>query len=285
MPAELLRRGIVPLRGIAEAFDAAEAAAFIGEAWARRRSVRTPRAQASRHEDADGRDRQGERLAQRCTPDEAEAKALLAEAGLAGARPGRRAANAGEAVAAAGGARLSGRAEGARHRPQVRARRRPAQSAATQAAVRDAADALVGLGTGLYVERMVAGGVAELIVGVTRDPMFGPVMTIGSGGVLVELLQDTRDAAAAGDAAPTSRRRCAGLKLFPLLDGYRGRPKADLDGGDRRDHRALPRSLRANAGAIEELDINPLIVCAEGQGAWIADALLVRRGSGMSSEQ
>ena len=46
------------------------------------------------------------------------------------------------------------------------------------------------LGTGLYVERMVQGGVAELIVGFTRDPMFGPVMTVGSGGVLVELLKD-----------------------------------------------------------------------------------------------
>ncbi len=47
------------------------------------------------------------------------------------------------------------------------------------------------LGTGLYVERMVEGGVAELIVGITRDPLFGPVMTVGSGGVLVELLKDS----------------------------------------------------------------------------------------------
>ena len=75
---------------------------------------------------------------------------------------------------------------------------------------------------------MVTGGVAELIVGITRDPMFGPVMTIGSGGVLVELLQGQRDAAAAGDARRIEAA-LRGLKLFPLLDGFRGRPKADLD--------------------------------------------------------
>ena len=57
--------------------------------------------------------------------------------------------------------------------------------------VRAAARDLEGLGSGLYVERMVEGGVAELIVGVTRDPLFGPLMTIGSGGVLVELLKDS----------------------------------------------------------------------------------------------
>ena len=94
--------------------------------------------------------------------------------------------------------------------------------------MRAAADRLVGLGTGLYVERMVEGGVAELIVGVTRDPLFGPVMTVGSGGVLVELLKDS-----ATLLLPASRddveAALRGLKLFPLLDGFRGRPKADLD--------------------------------------------------------
>ena len=84
------------------------------------------------------------------------------------------------------------------------------------------------LGTGLYVERMVTGGVAELIVGITRDPLFGPVMTIGSGGVLVELLKDSATLLlpATRDDIEAALR---GLKLFPLLDGFRGRPKADLD--------------------------------------------------------
>src|SRR5690606_35125432 len=54
----------------------------------------------------------------------------------------------------------------------------------------DAADLLRHSGQ-VYVERMIAGGVGELIVGVTRDPLFGPVMTVGTGGVLVELLKDS----------------------------------------------------------------------------------------------
>jgi hypothetical protein len=142
-----------------------------------------------------------------------------------------------------------------------------------QAAVREAADALSGLGTGLYVERMVAGGVAELIVGVTRDPIFGPVMTIGSGGVLVELLKDSATLllpATRADIEVVLR----GLKLFPLFDGYRGRPKADVAAAVEAIS-GIAAFAAANADTLAELDINPLIVCAEGEGAWIADALLV----------
>jgi hypothetical protein len=65
-----------------------------------------------------------------------------------------------------------------------------------------------------------------------------------------------------------------GLKLFPLLEGYRGRPKADVAAAI--DAIAgIAGFVQKNAGEIEELDINPLIVCVEGKGAWIADALLV----------
>ena len=91
-------------------------------------------------------------------------------------------------------------------------------------AVRPAADDLAGLGSGLYVERMVTGAVAELIVGIIDDPQFGPVMTLGTGGVLVELLQDT-----ATLLLPSSREdienALRSLRMFPLLDGYRGKPK------------------------------------------------------------
>ncbi|TIT25914.1 MAG: CoA-binding protein, partial [Mesorhizobium sp.] len=63
-------------------------------------------------------------------------------------------------------------------------------------------------------------------------------------------------------------------KLYPLLEGYRGRPKADVQAAI--DAIAgIAGFVQQNAGEIEELDINPLIVCAEGKGAWIADALLV----------
>ena len=115
--------------------------------------------------------------------------------------------------------------------------------------------------------------VAELIVGFTRDPMFGAVMTLGTGGVLVELLRDsvTLMLPATRDDIEAALR---GLRLYPLLEGYRGRPKADVKAAIDAIS-GIADFVQKNAGEIEELDINPLIVCAEGKGAWIADALLV----------
>jgi hypothetical protein len=118
---------------------------------------------------------------------------------------------------------------------------------------------------------MVEGGIAELIVGITRDPLFGPVMTVGSGGVMVELLKDS-----ATLLLPASREdvlaALRSLKLFPLLDGFRGRPKADLDAAVDAILGIADFGLD-HADPLEELDVNPLIVCAKG--AWIADALMV----------
>src|SRR5690606_2716786 len=103
----------------------------------------------------------------------------------------------------------------------------------------------------------------------------GPVMTVGFGGVLVELLQDS-----ATLLLPASREEIdealRGLKLFPLLDGYRGRAKADLSSAVEAIGE-IGQFARIHASEIAEMDINPLIVCAERQGAWIADALVVRR--------
>ncbi|MDW6024939.1 acetate--CoA ligase family protein [Mesorhizobium sp. BAC0120] len=276
--AELLKRGIVPIHGIAEAFDAAEAAAFIGEAWAR---PATSAVFGLHGELAEGK---GDKAPPPLTPphkwegddraqlDEAEAKALLAKAGLP-VPGGRRATDIEEAVAAAKaiGFPVALKALGIAHKSEQAALK---LNLTDEMAVRAAADTLSGLGNGLYVERMVAGGVAELIVGITRDPIFGPVMTIGSGGVLVELLKDSATLllpASRGEIEAALR----GLKLFPLLDGYRGRLKADIEAAVEAILGIADFAV-ANAAAIEELDINPLIACAEGQGAWIADALLVQ---------
>jgi acyl-CoA synthetase (NDP forming) len=205
---------------------------------------------------------------------EAEAKSLLAEHGLP-VPPGRKVSAPNEAIAAALelGFPVALKALGVAHKSEQGAVRLDlANAAEVDAAARD----LLLLGSGLYVEKMVAGGVAELIVGITRDELFGPVMTLGSGGVLVELLQDS-----ATLLLPASRdeieETLRGLKLFPLLDGYRGRPKADFDAAIDAILGIADFALE-NAGAIEELDINPLIVCREGQGAWIADALMVPAG-------
>ncbi len=257
--AELFKRGIVPLQGIVEAMDAAEAAAFIGEAWARPASG------------AIGSNANSTASSGRNTPDEAEAKALLRSAGLA-VPEGARAASVAEAVAAAEklGFPVALKALGVAHKSELGAVKLNLKSTDE---VRATAEALLPLGTGLYVERMVEGGVGELIVGVTRDALFGPVMTVGTGGVLVELLKDS-----ATLLLPASREEVEAalksLRLYPLLDGYRGRAKADVSAAVDAIL-AISRFVQERAGMIEELDVNPLIVCGEGKGAWIADALLV----------
>ncbi|MBU0581619.1 MAG: acetate--CoA ligase family protein [Alphaproteobacteria bacterium] len=264
----LVAKGIVPLHGIVEAFDAAEAASFIGEAWAKADRAPASPLWNGRIEGSNGGTDQPTLPAR---PTEAAAKAMLAGLGLPVPK-GIEAGSTDEAVAAAHelGFPVAVKALGLAHKSEAGAVRLHLRD---EAAVREAAHGLIGLGSGLYVERMIANSVAELIVGVTRDPVFGPVMTLGSGGVLVELLRDSATLllpASRADIEATLR----GLKLFPLLDGYRGRPKADL-AATIDAVAGISRFVLAHADRIEELDINPLIACAEGEGAWIADALLI----------
>lgn len=257
--AELMARGIAPLSGFSEAIDAAEAAAMIGQSWRGRQAQTVDTT-------ADGAS--GE---ERATLDEAQAKARLIKAGL----PVPKGEHAGSAVEAVAFSKALGfpvalKALGVAHKSEVGAVR---LNLTNPEAVSNAARDLLPLGSGLYVERMVRDGAAELIVGFTRDPVFGAVMTLGAGGILVELLRDSATIllpTTHGDIEAALR----GLKFFPLLDGYRGRPKADVDAAIA-VIAGLADFVRKNAGEIEELDINPLIVCAEGEGAWIADALLV----------
>jgi len=263
--ADLFSRGVVPLQGIAEAMDAAEAAAFIGEAWRRPVAAAVGRgADPSRSGGLDGGH-------DKATLDEAAAKSLLRNAGLT-VPAGRPAATIAEAIEAADalGYPVALKALGVAHKSELGAVR---LNLRTGEEVGATAAALLPIGSGLYVEKMVSGGVAELIVGVTSDPLFGPVMTIGTGGVLVELIKDS-----ATLLLPASRGEVEAalkaLKMYPLLDGYRGRVRADV-GAAVDAIMAISGFVSGHAEAIEELDINPLIVCGEGQGAWIADALLV----------
>ena len=255
---ELFRRGIVPIQGIAEAMDAAEAAVAIGAAWAG--SVPRPVAGSAGRPPAAGG-----------TLSEAAAKGWLAGGGLP-VPEGLECADVEAAVAAAAriGFPVALKALGVAHKSETGA---VALGLADEPALRAAAFRLGALGSGLYVERMVRGGVAELIVGITRDPLFGPVMTLGSGGVLVELLDDT-----ATLLLPASRddveAALRGLRLFPLLDGYRARGRADLDAAIRAIAGIADFAL-AHADRVIEMDVNPLIVRGEGGGAWIADALIV----------
>ncbi|MDW4498208.1 acetate--CoA ligase family protein [Sulfitobacter sp. D35] len=120
------------------------------------------------------------------------------------------------------------------------------------------------------VEEMVEGGVAELLVGVTRDPAHGFLLTLGAGGVLTELWQDTVALllpVTAEDVDAALRR----LRIWPLLAGYRGKPAAKLDAvivavlG-------VQDFVLAHVDRVGEVEINPLICTPDRAVA--ADALI-----------
>lgn len=120
------------------------------------------------------------------------------------------------------------------------------------------------------IEEMVQGAVAELLVGITRDPAHGFVLTLAAGGVLTELLEDSASLLlpAARDDMETALR---GLKVFALLAGFRGKPAADL-GAILDAIEAIQAYALANADDLEEVEVNPLICTATG--AIAADALI-----------
>jgi acyl-CoA synthetase (NDP forming) len=122
--------------------------------------------------------------------------------------------------------------------------------------------------TGYLIEEMVTGAVAELLIGCRRDPVYGASVTLGFGGITAELLADTQTLICPVNAADidAALRR---LRLFPLLDGYRGRARGDL--GAVVDAVLGVQNLLLTA-ELEEVEINPLMVCA--QGAIAVDAVI-----------
>lgn len=127
---------------------------------------------------------------------------------------------------------------------------------------------------GVLVTPMVKEGV-ETILGVMRDAIFGPVVMFGLGGVFAEILEDVTFRKAPFDERE-ALRMIREVKSFPVLDGARGRPRADL-AALARALAALSRLAVAGAERIAEIDINPFIVLPEGRGAVAVDALIVPR--------
>ena len=122
------------------------------------------------------------------------------------------------------------------------------------------------------VEAMSPPPLAELIVTLRQDPQFGPALMIGSGGVMVELLGDAATLLLP-TTAPEITRALQSLRTARLLDGFRGRPKADIPTIAAALH-ALSEAYLKEASTLLELEINPLFVTPDGIIA--VDALLHR---------
>jgi acyl-CoA synthetase (NDP forming) len=124
---------------------------------------------------------------------------------------------------------------------------------------------------GVLVQEMVKDGI-EAILGVTNDPLFGPAVMFGLGGIFAEVLKDV--AFRLAPVTPSiAREMIEEIKGYPVLAGARGRAAADVD--------ALAETIvRLSALAVDlkddlaELDINPLFVFERGKGVKAADALI-----------
>ncbi|MBI5885578.1 MAG: GNAT family N-acetyltransferase [Deltaproteobacteria bacterium] len=121
---------------------------------------------------------------------------------------------------------------------------------------------------GVIVQKMSNAG-TEMIIGVTQDPVFGPVIMLGFGGVQVELVKDVSFSIhPLRDVDPD--RMLERLKSLPMLLGYRGRPVCDV--AALKETLLRLSALIEDFPEIEQMEINPLIVLSEGQGCVAVDA-------------
>jgi acyl-CoA synthetase (NDP forming) len=214
---------------------------------------------------------------------EAEAKDLLARYGMP-RPPEVLAANVEEAVAAA--SRIGGRVALKVQSPEIVHKTEAGALAlglAGEAAVREAygrvtAGARAAHPTaaidGVLVQQMAPPG-REIILGVSRDPDFGPMLMVGLGGIHVEVLRDVA-------FAPVPLGEAEALALLgelrgaALLDATRGMPPADKEALARLIV-TLSQFAADHADRIEEIDLNPIIVHPQGEGLTVVDALIVKR--------
>jgi len=272
-----LAAAIAPLQGQREALEALDLAGAVGEHWrdAQSLELRLPRARTPAAGTAPV---SGEVAVSGQALAEDQGKAALAAFGVLVPRaqvvsdrePGRRTA----AVIAAAesiGYPVVIKALGAalEHKSDVGGVIVDVRSAADAAA---AAARVAILSDTILVEEMVRGAVAEILIGVTVDPQFGQVLVLGAGGVLTELWRDSVSLlppfTANGIEAALMR-----LTVGRLLGGYRGSPPADV-AALVSIALACARYAQANLDRLVELDINPVIVRARGQGAVAVDVLV-----------
>lgn len=249
---EWVARGLPILAPPRVALDAAEAAWAIGRAWSEPAPapVAGPREQGAT-----------------AVLDEAEAKQFLARYG-APVPPGAAATTPDQAaeIAAQLGFPVVVKGLGAAHKSELGAVRLGLR---TTREVADAATELLRNFPGVLVEAMVTGGIAELLVAVDHDPTFGPVLSLGWGGVLTEVHRDLRRLLLPVEGTAIERALRT-LRCWPLLAGYRGAPAADLAAIV-----AACDAIVRTAAHCASVEVNPLIVTPSG--AVVADALVSRQ--------
>jgi acyl-CoA synthetase (NDP forming) len=243
LAVDLMDKGVVPLMGLETALGAIRAA-------------QTPAGIA-------GWRPMGKGAAGGVMLDEVASKALLAAAGVPVPR-GVRAADIGALAPLAAGLTvpIALKGLGFAHKSEAGAVRLGLTSVAGQAAMPGA--------TGYLAEEMVTDAVAEVLIGVRRDAVYGATLTIGMGGVAAELLSDTVTliCPVGGPEVAAALRR---LRLWPLLDGYRGRVRADVAAVV--DATLRVQAMLADPGLVE-VEINPLMVRSDGAVA--VDAVIWR---------
>jgi succinyl-CoA synthetase beta subunit len=145
----------------------------------------------------------------------------------------------------------------------------------------DAAAKAAGATLDSMIVAKLARGQRELMIGARLDPVFGPVLLVGDGGKYVEVMPDSQVLLAPFDRASieAALRR---LRIAPLLDGVRGEPALDIDAFCQAAARVGELLLDEGAGVVN-LDINPVIVGARGEGCVAVDAVVYRSATGRPS--
>ena len=145
-------------------------------------------------------------------------------------------------------------------------------------AFRNIKNKLAGIGRenemdGVTVQHMVEGGI-ESLVGVTQDPSFGPLIMFGLGGIYAELFQDV-----AVRLHPLTdldaRKLVRSIKMARLFKGFRGAPARDVQALE--DLLLRLSALVEDIPEVAELDLNPVMLMAEGEGCWVVDARIMLR--------
>jgi acyl-CoA synthetase (NDP forming) len=256
----LLAEGIAPMQGLPECLRAIAAAAWLGAAWRRFEQAPPPLPAAPPNAAC---------MRELLTMPESAAKSLLAAQGVA-VPPGEVVSVADAAEAALRiGFPVALKATDVAHKSEAGG---VVLGLATPEAVAAAAARMARLGDHVLCERMLPPPLVELIVGIDTDPQLGAHLLVGAGGVHAELWRDT--ALLLLPVQPEEvREALKALRIWPLLAGWRGAPAGDLEG-------IVEVVLRIGALALErrahivELDVNPLMVYAVGQGVVAADALI-----------